>query len=1033
MKTLILNISDIHVSSLKPENEGLVLKAFIDDVREQTQKYVFDNAFVFIGGDLVHAASDDSYSKFDDIIIQPLMEILNIGRNRFIIVPGNHDLNRSCVDDVKESLLPIFNKKYNENDFNDLLRKDAQQNILFGKFQCFDYFMKNTMGQKDYSMTCGVYELNDIWSVHTLNTAILSLGGYNDIEDIAHLGVDTRALHKNLSDDNHPKKILLMHHPEDFCMDWVKHELRKLYHDKFDLILSGHTHDQELFCQRNSKYDYVHCEAPQLFTDKYDDVLGYNFIMLEDEHLDRIIYREWFEKRNKFRSGSAFTEDESGVECFDYQKDPKTVGTDKVALILQNRLREAMEAFVGQPYIWIERHLSDDRIDQIFKMSKSTLYSEMDIINKGENIRVVAPSQYGLTCYGLHFLITLWQNYGQFGVMINADGVRTRRFELLVEKELEIFGKEKLEVKWIVIDNWNPYKKDQAGISAYITKEFPKVKVLLMAPFHEHNFNKHTNINEILPIHKTLYLTPLKHEQERLIVDEYNRTKYIDESDSILQKLDDDIKNFNMHRTPYSCITLLTVFKDSFDRNPVNRTSVLENILHIIFDNTKLPSYKSANPDVKDCEFCLGYFCSQIIENEYYYFSRDDFYSTIRDFCKKKKTEVDINHLFDILCYNKIIIDDNGSYTFRFSFWVYYFVASWMFVDKKFAKKMLANQQYHRYPEVLEFYTGKDRKRKDAVSILSKDLKNAYSKIQSKIGIPEDSNPFDFLRFRMEDGAQQRIIKEIDNNIQKSNLPQEIKDQIADLSFNPSAAFHQEIDKVYSDFSVGYLINLITIACKALRNSDHLDADDKMQLLHEVTSALKVLSNIIYLVSHLFAKQGYIYLPDYGWKLSDSFNGLCEEDKRIRIIVCIPLNLMRMFKEDLYSRKLSPVYIDMLKNEKDKAQKHILAFFVVSKQPEGWEPAIREYVDGIGKDSYYLGTLTEIMQDIYMMEDLEAPDRMRMNNLIKMLIFKAEKGCLPKSLSEIRKIPLGLNPNIKKVNEGNDSTGHSGEGSAYIK
>ena len=460
-------------------------------------------------------------------------------------------------------------------------------------------------------------------------------------------------------------------------------------------------------------------------------------------------------------------------------------------------------------------------------------------------------------------------------------------------------------------------------------------------------------------------MTSMRPRLKELNDNPYNKTKYIDESDSILQKLDDDIKNFNMHRTPYSCITLLTVFKDSFDRNPVNRTSVLENILHIIFDNTKLPSYKSSNPDVKDCEFCLGYFCSKIIGNEYYYFSRDDFYSTIRDFCKKKKTELDINHLFDILCYNKIIIADNGSYTFRFSFWVYYFVASWMFVDKKFAKQMLARQQYHRYPEVLEFYTGKDRKRKDAVSILSNDLKNAYSKIQSKIGIPEDSNPFDFLRFRMEDGAQDRIIKEIDNNIKKSNLPQQIKDQIADLTFNPSAAFHQEIEKVYSDFSVGYLINIVTIACKALRNSDHLDADDKMQLLHEVISALKVLSNIIYLVSHLFAKQGYIYLPDYGWKLSDSFNGLSEEDKRIRIIVCIPLNLMHMFKEDLYSRKLSPVYIDMLKNEKDKAKRHILASFVVSKQPEGWEPAIRDYIDGIGKDSYYLGTLTEIMQEIY--------------------------------------------------------------------
>lgn len=56
-----------------------------------------------------------------------------------------------------------------------------------------------------------------------------------------------------------------------------------------------------------------------------------------------------------------------------------------------------MEAFVGQPYIWIERYLSDDRIDQVFKMTKSTLFSESDIINNAENIRIIAPSQYGLT------------------------------------------------------------------------------------------------------------------------------------------------------------------------------------------------------------------------------------------------------------------------------------------------------------------------------------------------------------------------------------------------------------------------------------------------------------------------------------------------------------------------------------------------------------------------------------------------------------------------------------------------------------
>ena len=61
MKTIILNISDIHYGSEASENEGLVLSAFIKDVEEQTAKMVYDDIFVVIGGDLVFAASDKSY------------------------------------------------------------------------------------------------------------------------------------------------------------------------------------------------------------------------------------------------------------------------------------------------------------------------------------------------------------------------------------------------------------------------------------------------------------------------------------------------------------------------------------------------------------------------------------------------------------------------------------------------------------------------------------------------------------------------------------------------------------------------------------------------------------------------------------------------------------------------------------------------------------------------------------------------------------------------------------------------------------
>ncbi len=268
------------------------------------------------------------------------------------------------------------------------------------------------MRRDDKTLTCAVYSLNDKWSIHTLNSAILSSGGYNGWEDNNRLGIDSRTLHSNLASDPHPHKILLMHHPEYFCMDWVKHELKKLYASHFDLVLTGHTHDQEIFCQQIKRSTYIHCEAPQLYTDKNDDVLGYNFIEICDDSVTRVIYREWFEKRNRFRAGSAFVDDESGIETFEAVKaNTESQTNDRVRILRDMKLRSLMEAFVGQPYIWVERYLSDDRIDQVFKMEKSTMFSETDIINNAENIRIVAPSQYGLTCYGMHFLITLWDTW----------------------------------------------------------------------------------------------------------------------------------------------------------------------------------------------------------------------------------------------------------------------------------------------------------------------------------------------------------------------------------------------------------------------------------------------------------------------------------------------------------------------------------------------------------------------------------------------------------------------------------------------
>ena len=1009
MKLLLLNISDIHIGSqMKPENEGLVLRRFIEDVEEQVKRLTYDDVFVLVGGDLVYAASDESYNKFDEAVVAKLIKILNVDRSHFIFVPGNHDVNQNAVGEVEESFLSIVNAKCDEDKFNDLLGKSAQKSILFDKFVAYDKYVKSATGNSDLSLTANVFSLDDIWSIHTLNTAILSCGAYKNIDDQGHLGVDTRSLHAQLAEDKHPKKILLMHHPEYFCMDWVQHELRKLYKSDYALVLSGHTHNQEFY--NDCREGYLRLEAPQLFTDKHDDILGYNFIEIDGENITRIIYREWSEKRNKFRIGTDFVEDDEAQGILSFLKEDNhpihVSDVDRIAILMQERLTREMQSYDGQPYIWVDRYLSEDRLDHVFKMQGSTLYSEIDIIKLEENIHVVAPSQYGLTCYGSHFLLTLWENQHEFGIKVDADGVRVKKFEKMVESELEHYGMTKSDVKWIVIDNWKPFKKDQKGISAYIKQEFPDVHLLLTTVYHEREFVEGKSFEDTVIESLTLYLTPIKRAQERLIVDAYNKVKFIDDSEEVLNKLDEDIKNFNMHRSPHSCITLLTVFKDSFDRNPVNRTDVLENILSIIFDNTRLPNYRTNKPDAKDCNFCMGYFCSTLINDNIHFFERDYFIKTIRGFCKKMDYDIDVDQLFDILCYNKIIVEDLGTYKFHFTFWVYYFAASWMIADEEYAAEMLKDQKYIHYPEVLEFYTGKDRRRKNAVETLIRDLYLTSQSVQAKSGIRLKDDPFAFLRFNQSKEQQDAIIERVETDVQLSNLPQSVKDRTVDLNYNPSAAFHQDIFKVYSEFSVGYLVNIIRIGSKVLRNSDQVDADSKQKLLLELASAMKVLSNIIYLVSPLFAKQGYIQLSDFGFKLSKEFFDVEDKERTIRILVTIPYNLTMMFKEDIFSSKLSPVFISSLGIEKDKVKRHLLASLLVYKQPEGWAKALMDYMDSIGENSYYLGTLLELMIGVLQVGDLDDSEQMRMKNLIKAAIYKNNNGRLPATLGEFNQIPL---------------------------
>lgn len=287
--------------------------------------------------------------------------------------------------------------------------------------------------------------------------------------------------------------------------------------------------------------------------------------------------------------------------------------------------------------------------------------------------------------------------------------------------------------------------------------------------------------------------------------------------------------------------------------------------------------------------------------------------------------------------------------------------------SKEFAKFILDKENYAHYPEVIEFYTGSDRTRNDAADIVKRDIARISKTVHEKIGLPEGINPFSRLRLETSDEQVKKAIKQLETNLQKSKLPNEIKDAVADDSYNPSTPFHQAVYKVFENYSVNYLQEIIGIASKTLRNSDYIEPEKKVELLTAITNAWYDTIRVIYLMAPALAKDGVARYDGFGLKLTEGFDELRDDPKRllIAVIATIPYNLVIWYKDNIYSSKLAQLIFDQIASEKNSVIKHLLICIIIHEQPDGWNDIVRKYMSELDKYSFFYGNSLDTLKTMY--------------------------------------------------------------------
>ncbi|KAB7729938.1 DUF4062 domain-containing protein [Rudanella paleaurantiibacter] len=726
-----------------------------------------------------------------------------------------------------------------------------------------------------------------------------------------------------------------------------------------------------------------------------------------------------------FKSPSEFeTSLESKLNLFVSQLSPFTNPNEKIKEVdlvlkkLEEDLSESLKTYNEKSPVWIEPIVSTKRhIPTNPNKNGDNRIDLKSFIEHPANVIIKAPSEFGLTSLAHYLKLNAWKAGKTF---VYIDSKKTKKHKVVKDISNEVknyYLGSVADIECIILDSVCFEENGIMQMIRNICDEFKNIPLMLLNTLDNGFFLKSDEDDkvEIKREFYSYYLLPLPQSDVRKVVTTYSKAKSFHEDFEItLQKVTKDLETLNLHRTVKNCISILKAsIKMGAEYSPINRTKLLETILFGIFQDYDLPTYHDKKPDVKDCSFVLGYLCELLVLRDDFEFTDEYFREMLTKFCADNFIDLDLHYLLNALKDNSIIVKNGmGLNYFKNSYWVFYFIAHRMDMNKDFRECVYQNKKYIDFPDIMEFYTGINRNKEDALLTLNADLEETLKVVRQKVNIPNDLNPYKAIKWIPDISTLEKEEAKIGENVISSGLPEEVKDKYEDKYYNQIKPYHQVINSVMRDYSILVLIQHISAASRALRNSDFVNnVELKQDLLNKITQGWNEISKLLIVLSPLLAEKGNVAFEGASFYLAeDDFNITDPIMKRMAVLLSLPSNVVKFFKDDIYSAKIAPLIIDKALRETNSLMKHKLMLLIITERPKRWREIVDNYIVSLDKNSFFLSdTLSEIDYNInYRMTDIED------TKLLKMLA----KKCRAKHILKNNNPDVGLINRLDRLEKG---------------
>ncbi len=777
-KLNILHISDLHWEPKKQRDIKVIKEALFTDLdklwdekRVKPDIVVLSGDFIF-SGDYGYSNNRNDYNNVKTEIIAPLLNELNLTNNDFFFCPGNHDIQRSLVNEYVDDGLK--NKLKSNSELNKLLGSFDKNEIIFTRMQNFekfkasinnDYIINTNVLFTTYVKEVGEYKVG----IACINSAWRAYGGENDY---GKLSIGGRVIEQCIKDlQRCDLKIGVAHHPFEYLQEFERVLTKRRVYEFFNIWLTGHTHNPEYELVETYNNDRIVTITGGAFYQSMEYYNGYSVIQIRLPRLDGDIFlREYSHRGGYFVPALAYNEDD-GIKAFELTKHP--IVSSNTDLILVSKLYEVAEtqnkgllfpAFVDNNLV--QKDFKDvfvkPRLCSIPKYEKDLSVNEIDgadaefisvdaVLGSKESYLFIGGKESGKTTL-LKYLYMQFVQPNKFEKALVPLFISANKFTRgknriekairgsLDEKGVDINSTDLInDGNWVLIidDLEVTDTKNIAALSDFVNK-YPNNRFMFSVSEDVLDDIKGDSVLDIREDLHKLYIYPFARKQIRRLISNWFQDRNFEINPGELADLVlTRTSEINIPNTPFIIIMILLILEQQRDYAPANKAMLVENIIELLLEKTYTTGAFNIGIDYKNLEDFLASLAYHMVS-----LNKDQLlYEDILSFADQYFEDVGfviyggIHKFVDSLVERGVLVKNDMVIRFRFNGFFEYFVAKWMIEDKEFYQLILSDDHYLNYYNEIDYLTGIQRKNKDVIRFLAKrttkNLKNFISAVES--------------------------------------------------------------------------------------------------------------------------------------------------------------------------------------------------------------------------------------------------------------------------------------------------------------